>query len=56
MVVVEGVRLVASTKEEASSQKNVTNYFIAAIDDTLNYKGYILPGLGVAGDKIFSTK
>lgn len=29
--------------------------FIAAIDDRLNDKGYILPGLGDAGDKIFGT-
>ena len=32
------------------------NLFIAAIDDSLNDKGYILPGLGDAGDKIFGTK
>ena len=30
--------------------------FIAAIDDSLNDNGYILPGLGDAGDKIFGTK
>ena len=30
--------------------------FIAAIDDSLNENGYILPGLGDAGDKIFGTK
>ena len=30
--------------------------FIAAIDESLNDKGYILPGLGDAGDKIFGTK
>lgn len=30
--------------------------FTAAIDDRLNDKGYILPGLGDAGDKIFGTK
>ena len=30
--------------------------FIAAIDDSLNDQGYILPGLGDAGDKIFGTK
>ena len=29
---------------------------IAAIDDSLNENGYILPGLGDAGDKIFGTK
>jgi uracil phosphoribosyltransferase len=30
--------------------------YTAAIDRCLNEKGYILPGLGDAGDKIFGTK
>src|SRR5690554_752129 len=30
--------------------------YTASIDDGLNEKGYILPGLGDAGDKIFGTK
>ena len=30
--------------------------FVAAVDDKLNDVGYILPGLGDAGDKIFGTK
>lgn len=30
--------------------------YAAAIDQRLNDKGYILPGLGDAGDKIFGTK
>lgn len=30
--------------------------YVAAIDDRLNQNGYILPGLGDAGDKIFGTK
>jgi len=29
---------------------------VASIDDHLNELGYILPGLGDAGDKIFGTK
>ncbi len=29
--------------------------YVAAIDDHLNDQGYILPGLGDAGDKIFGT-
>ncbi len=29
---------------------------VAAIDEKLNEVGYILPGLGDAGDKIFGTK
>jgi len=30
--------------------------YVAAVDDKLNDIGYILPGLGDAGDKIFGTK
>ena len=30
--------------------------YVAAIDEKLNNVGYILPGLGDAGDKIFGTK
>lgn len=30
--------------------------YTAAVDDHLNEKGYIIPGLGDAGDKIFGTK
>jgi uracil phosphoribosyltransferase len=30
--------------------------FTAALDDRLNDHGYILPGLGDAGDRMFGTK
>ena len=30
--------------------------FVGALDDHLNEHGYIVPGLGVAGDRIFGTK
>lgn len=30
--------------------------YVAAVDKCLNEKGYILPGLGDAGDKIFGTR
>ena len=33
-----------------------THLWIAAIDDTLNNKGYIIPGLGDAGDLAFGNK
>lgn len=33
-----------------------TNLWIADIDDTLNDKGYIVPGLGDAGDLAFGSK
>lgn len=32
------------------------NIYIAAVDERLNEVGYILPGLGDAGDRIFGTK
>ncbi len=33
-----------------------THLWIAAVDDTLNDKGYIIPGLGDAGDLAFGNK
>ena len=30
--------------------------YAAALDDHLNENGYIIPGLGDAGDRIFGTK
>ena len=30
--------------------------YTAAVDEKLNEKGYILPGLGDAGDRLFGTK
>ena len=30
--------------------------FLAVLDSHLNNKGYIIPGLGDAGDRIFGTK
>ena len=30
--------------------------FVAAMDERLNEHGYIVPGLGDAGDRIFGTK
>jgi uracil phosphoribosyltransferase len=30
--------------------------FLAGLDDKLNDNGYIVPGLGDAGDRIFGTK
>lgn len=45
----EGIRAVESKHPEVQ-------VFTAAIDDHLNEHGYIIPGLGDAGDKIFGTK
>lgn len=32
------------------------NIFLASLDEKLNEKGYIVPGLGDAGDRLFGTK
>lgn len=52
------VSLLAAPEGIASFHKvhgNVPIY-TAAVDERLNEKGYILPGLGDAGDRIFGTK
>ncbi|MDC1450077.1 uracil phosphoribosyltransferase [Candidatus Thioglobus sp.] len=53
-----GLFLVASPEglERVTKLHPDVDLFIAAIDDCLNENGYILPGLGDAGDKIFGTK
>ena len=53
-----GLFLVASPEglERVTILHPDVDLFIAAIDDSLNEQGYILPGLGDAGDKIFGTK
>lgn len=33
-----------------------TDIYLAALDEGLNEKGYIVPGLGDAGDRLFGTK
>ncbi len=44
----EGIRLVNQEHPDVP-------IYVAAIDDHLNDKGYIVPGLGDAGDRIFGT-
>ncbi|MEN8905905.1 MAG: uracil phosphoribosyltransferase [Clostridiales bacterium] len=38
------------------SAENDIEIYCAAIDEELNNKGYIVPGLGDAGDRLFGTK
>lgn len=45
----EGVKAI----EEAHPDVDI---YLAALDEKLNEKGYIVPGLGDAGDRIFGTK
>jgi uracil phosphoribosyltransferase len=44
----EGIRLVNEEHPDVP-------IYVAAVDDHLNEKGYIVPGLGDAGDRIFGT-
>ncbi|AHF08279.1 uracil phosphoribosyltransferase [Desulfitobacterium metallireducens] len=42
--------------EAVRSAHNDVEIFVAAVDEKLNYHGYIVPGLGDAGDRLFGTK
>ncbi|MNW03816.1 Uracil phosphoribosyltransferase [compost metagenome] len=55
---IKGIFLVAAPEGIAAVQAvhPDVEIFTAAIDAQLNEKGYILPGLGDAGDRIFGTR
>lgn len=55
---IKGLFLVAAPEgiEKIVSAHPDVDIYTAAIDERLNDVGYILPGLGDAGDKIFGTK
>jgi len=55
---IKGLFLVAVPEgiERITTAHPDVDLYVAAIDERLNDKGYILPGLGDAGDKIFGTK
>ena len=52
------VNLVAAPEGIAEVQKyhNDVDIYVASIDEKLNDHGYIVPGLGDAGDRLFGTK
>ena len=52
------VCLIAAPEGVARIQKNHpdVDIFVAALDECLNSHGYIVPGLGDAGDRLFGTK
>lgn len=57
----QNIMLVCLVGVDKGIQKIVSNFpdvniFLAAKDEKLNAKGYIEPGLGDAGDRIFGTK
>jgi len=45
----EGIRRLETTHPDV-------DLYVAAVDQRLNEQGYILPGLGDAGDRLFGTK
>lgn len=53
-----GIFLVAAPEGimKLEAQHPDVDIYVAAVDERLNQNGYILPGLGDAGDKIFGTK
>ena len=52
------MNIIAAPEGVARMQKDHpdVDIYIAALDDHLNEHGYIVPGLGDAGDRIFGTK
>jgi len=42
--------------QKIQEQHDDVDIYVAAIDEKLNQKGYIVPGLGDAGDRLFGTK
>ena len=55
---INGIFMVAAPEglEKLQNAHPDVEIWVAAIDEKLNEVGYILPGLGDAGDKIFGTK
>ena len=55
---IKGLFLVAAPEGiKAVQEKHPdVDIYVAAVDDHLNENGYIIPGLGDAGDKLFGTK
>ena len=55
---IRGIFLVAAPEgiQKIQAAHPDIDIYVAAVDDRLNDIGYILPGLGDAGDKIFGTK
>ena len=55
---IKGLFLVAAPEgiEAVQNVHTDIDIYVAAVDDHLNDHGYIIPGLGDAGDKLFGTK
>jgi uracil phosphoribosyltransferase len=55
---IKGLFLVAAPEglKRITDKHTDVDIYCASVDQRLNEQGYILPGLGDAGDKIFGTK
>ena len=55
---IKGLFLVAAPEgiKAVQGKHPDVDIFVASVDDHLNENGYIIPGLGDAGDKLFGTK
>jgi len=55
---IKGLFLVAAPEGISAVEKchADVDLYVAAVDERLNENGYIIPGLGDAGDKLFGTK
>ncbi len=55
---IKGLFLVAAPEgiKAVQAKHPDVDIYVAAVDDHLNESGYIIPGLGDAGDKLFGTK
>ncbi len=58
---IENIKLMCLVAAPQAAQKVNADHpdvriYVAALDDKLNDQGYIVPGLGDAGDRIFGTK
>ena len=55
---IKGLFLVAAPEgvQAVQDKHPDVDIFVASVDDHLNENGYIIPGLGDAGDKLFGTK
>ncbi len=58
---IENIKLMCLVAAPQGVQKGNADHpdvriYVAALDDKLNDQGYIVPGLGDAGDRIFGTK
>ena len=49
----EGIK--AIDKDSEHNERKYFNIYTCSIDEKLNEKGYIVPGLGDAGDRLFGT-